>query len=108
MQRHEEIGDAIFAADQEELVPRLLLYAHDVHDLDAESAEAIVVKAFDEVLGGLHGRHLHPAESLFGFLCAVISSLDAAQKKPEQRRTPAAVLKNFLRRWQIRSRVRHW
>jgi hypothetical protein len=108
MNHNSEVEDAIFEADHEDLVPRLILLIHHLHGLDSEAATAVVLQAYDEVLRGLHRRHYYPTRSLFSFLCAVIGSIVAAQTKPKQRRPSLAALKDLLRRWQIRSRDRHW
>jgi hypothetical protein len=72
----------IYSIEEEDTVPRLLLYTTNELEVDAADADALVRQAVAEVIQGQHRHHFERGVTLFSSLCAVLSLL-AAQREPK-------------------------
>jgi hypothetical protein len=76
-----DIRKVFYSTDEEDYVPRLLLFAKQELGVARDDAPGLVVQAIEEALLGKHHHHFHRHTPVFRFLCAVLESLVTAQRE---------------------------
>ena len=80
----EEVEHLIFSIDEEDTVPRVMLYAKEQLGLDAQQIDARIRQALAEVLEGHHHHHFKRHIPLCRALSAVLDDLVAADRGRKQ------------------------
>lgn len=110
MTTREEIVRTLSQVDPE-LIFRFLaaarkLLAHEHYRHHQLTPHALVVRAYDEMLDGLHEADYTP--NLFAFFRAVMEKIIMTSRRKSNRGARfGAIQEKFARRWQIRPRQRH-
>lgn len=71
----------IYSIDEEDEVPRLMLYALQQLGVRPSEIDALVRQAITEVMDGRHAHHSYAPRLRFRSLCAVMTTIVMAQRE---------------------------
>lgn len=81
---HRAAASTIYSLEEEDIVPRLLLFArNELHVPDWE-IDALIRRTIAEVIRGDHDHHFRREPTTFRSLCAALQSVLAAQREPQR------------------------